>query len=226
MTDDTESDSHKMIEDRHLPSRMEIAAWAILGVLPAAVLTKGRYDPWFLIAHLFPAFSLSVACCRLNDSWQMLSKTVLVLLGVHIVLSPLLGNIFILDPRHNRPVTLHLLPVLFSGMNPAPGNSALRIFVGCLTWSAIMGGVARMFLDIQNLRAHAKACVRGCVVFGRLLLLHLYVVPNKVYWWDSPTEKYIGLKTAAGVYTLLAASIGFQLALFHDLFRPKQQVTR
>ncbi|MCW8130569.1 MAG: hypothetical protein KIS92_09490 [Planctomycetota bacterium] len=207
------------------PSRMEVAAWALLIALVRAFGDRSGHGGMMIACFLATGAVGGILVARWRGpGWKGLAALVAGVVFLHAVVSVLLGEIFILNGRWDYPVTLDLFPIAFAYKRPNPGSSSPMpgMLIPLALWGASLGMAIRMGLvpSTERLGDHLVGVLRGVLAFVIVAAVHFMLVPWSGGWpRRSALPEEPGLAwDLMGVYSFILVYPAFLLALLHDLF--------
>jgi hypothetical protein len=200
---------------RSAPSRMELVAWALAGMVPVAAADGFDLPLLGLIGFAAPSLALGIVAWRNgNEYWLHL------LLGLPVLhwgLLIALARICYLDPRYLHPLTDHYLPVF--SVQATHGVGFFTDELGAPLLSSTTWAIAMAIAITVTMKRRPIESVRilgsSCGLFAFVLLLHLLTTPYGARW-RSVAWVFSDFRVIAGFWTLILLYPAFFLALFHD----------
>jgi len=206
------------------PSRMEMAGWALLGLLPDAILEclEGSGAG----VHVGVSVALGVACGRMSGAWRKGVAAGFLLVVAHTFL---LGandvwRVFYVDPRSLHPITIYFMPLSMGRCTHMTGvlsfGAAGNIWAASVAWCAMASAVAALCFEGKERRAMLVGCLPGVAAFGITLAIHIWVTPSQTILRYTPRQYHAWGPEAELVsfWSLALVYPAYYLALFHDLF--------
>lgn len=211
------------------PSRMEIAGWALAGLIPQA-LAFGPHER-DSIAVLSISLSMGVCCGRVSKCWKrgMIAAGILFLIHYTLIFENLYWLIFYWDPREGYPAT-----ELFFPLRSNPGTSQLSvirlqanesILMTTTAWMMLMAITCSCVMGRTSFMYVGKALLRICLSTIPLLVFHLTFCPqfSRIHGIQG---NWSLMRICITFWTLLAIWSSYFLATFWDFPRNDSSVTR
>jgi len=194
---------------------MEVVAWSLAGVIPAAVL--GMQWP---LPHA-PSIALAIVCGRFKGSYVYGAAAIVTFTYICTLLLPVLGSTFYFDQRWEFPATARLfpfyIPTATHGQGIVTGGYVASLAESTI-WCAAISALSRIWIGGTKITAHVMAVACSILVFSALMLVHVWIAPQGGRFYPQP-EQWTEMRIIASFWTLLAVYGLFPLALFYDQFK-------
>jgi hypothetical protein len=200
---------------RSPPSRMELVAWALAGMVPVAAAICFDASLLALIGFAAPSVSLAIVAWRCGSKYWPYLLLGLPLLHWGLLIS--FARICYLDPRYLHPLTGGYLPIFSIQATHGVGIFTHELgapLLSSTTWAVVTAVVVRATVRPNPVES-AWTLLSSCGLFALVLLVHLLVTPYGTRL-RSTAWVFSDFRVIAGFWTLLLSYPVFFLALFHD----------
>jgi hypothetical protein len=192
---------------------MEFCAWALISLVPKALSIAFRHSDWIgLLGYVTLPACMAIATGRAAHSAKIGARSFVALIGAFTFIIAPVAAFLPVDTRWCI-MTIQFMPAPYAAMNPAGGNSELKLFLANMWFAGVSAVVVRICLGTTTpTRQHYLAAALASCAFAAGLGVHFFVERNA---WDFVNDRR-GVWVVAAIYTIALAHAAYFVALFYD----------